>query len=57
MYMLAIFLSEKHFEKMDRDIGVTLVEKVHEQECGPKYERLKSGSLYLLHFRSREDEM
>ena len=37
---------------------MTLAEKVFEQECDPKYERLKSGSLYFADFkRAREDEM
>ena len=42
---------------MERDIGMTLAEKVSKQECGPKFKRLKSGSLYLLYYRPREDEM
>ena len=36
---------------------MTLAEKVPEQEFSPKSKRLKSGSLYLLHNRPREDEM
>ena len=46
---IILILDKKNiFEKMERYIGMTLAEKVPEQEYGPKYERLKSFSLYLL---------
>ena len=42
---------------MEGDVGMTLAEKVPKQECGLKSGRLKSRSLYLLHYRPREDEI